>query len=103
MATIFQCKAFSQHLFFKKNSMTKKSYQPISCDFHSELELRALRRKPVEIRYRNDEGTEVSVTAEIADLYTRNSEEFLLLPDGHEIRLDHLVSVDGLELKNFYC
>ncbi len=38
----------------------------------------------------------------IKDLYARNVEEFLLLPDGNEIRLDQLVSVGGKLLKT-YC
>ncbi len=82
--------------------MAEKPYHPISCDFHSELELRALRRQPVEIRYRNEDGTQTTATAPIAGLYTRKGEEFLLLPNGQEIRLDRLISVDGLELAG-YC
>lgn len=83
--------------------MAEKPYHPVSCDFHSELELRALRRQPTKIRYRNVDESETTLTATIADLYTRNGEEFLLLPNGLEIRLDRLVSVDGLELENYHC
>lgn len=79
-----------------------KIYQPISCDFHSELELFALRRRPVEIRYTTVDGGEAIISQPIQDLCTRNSEEFLLLPDGSEIRLDQLVSVGGKVLAN-YC
>ncbi len=79
-----------------------KTYQPISCDFHSELELFALRRQPVEIRYTTVDGNEAIISQPIQDLYTRNGEEFLLLPDGSEIRLDQLVSVGGKVLTN-YC
>ncbi|MFK7749187.1 MAG: hypothetical protein AB8B65_12400 [Kordia sp.] len=31
------------------------------------------------------------------DVYTKQKEEFLLLNDGEIIRLDHIVSVDGIE------
>ncbi len=85
-----------------------KTYQPISCDFHSELELFALWRQPVEITYRNLANTtvandfETTICEAIKDLYTRNGEEFLLLPDGTEIRLDRLVSVGGKVLAS-YC
>lgn len=79
-----------------------KTYQPISCDFHSELELFALRRQPVEILYITVDGDEAIISQPIQDLYTRNGEEFLLLPDGSEIRLDQLVSVGGKVLTN-YC
>ncbi len=77
-------------------------YQPISCDFHSELELFALRHRPVEIIYRQDDAVSTIYEA-IQDLFTRNGEEFLLLPNGNEIRLDQLISVGGKELANYAC
>lgn len=83
--------------------MPSTTYRPISCDFHSELELLALRRQPVEIRYRDEDEKETIILDSIHDLYTRNGEEFLLLPGGHEIRLDRLISVNGLELAGYHC
>jgi len=82
--------------------MKKTDYRPISCDFHDELQLIALRKMTVPIRFRKDNGEELTIETSIADLYTREKEEFLLLPTGEEIRLDRLVSVNGIELKN-YC
>lgn len=80
-----------------------KKYLPISCDFHSELELFALRQQPVEIIFRSlVEARQSTICAAIKDLITRNGEEFLILPDGTEIRLDQLVSVGGKVLSS-YC
>ena len=80
----------------------RPAYQPISCDFHSELELFAMRGQPVEITYRQpDDGAECTISEPIHDLCTRNGEEFLILPNGSEIRLDQLVSVGGKVLANF--
>ncbi len=81
--------------------MKREPYCPISCDFHSELELLALRRTAIEIHYRNNDRAETTVHAPILDLYTRNGEEFLLLPGQKEIRLDCLISVNGLKLVDF--
>lgn len=86
----------------KTRASMKTAYQPISCDFHSELELRALRQQPVEIVFLTANDEPATVNAPIKDLYTRNGEEFLLLPNGNEIRLDQLVRVDGLLLAD-YC
>lgn len=80
----------------------KTDYLPISCDFHDELQLIALRKTTVPIVYRTADGGSEAIQSTIADLYTREKEEFLLLPTGEEIRLDRLVNVDGMELKN-YC
>lgn len=82
-------------------SSEMKKYQPISCDFHSELELFALRQQPIEITYTAADGQQATICEAIKDLYTRNGEEFLLLPNGHEIRLDQLVSVGGKVLSSF--
>ncbi len=84
------------------NAIMKK-YKPISCDFYDELELLAMRKTPCQILFRKDaQGELQTIQGTINDLYTRNKEEFLLLSDSTEIRLDQLVSVNGKALKN-YC
>lgn len=82
--------------------MLDKPYHPVSCDYHSELELLALRKTRCPIRFFNERNEEVEREDSIADLYSRNGEEFILLSGGGEIRLDCLISVDGLELSK-YC
>ena len=77
-------------------------YQPISCNFYDELTLLALRGKTCLIVFKNEDEEAQQLGAIIKDVFTRKSEEFLLLPDGKEIRLDRLVSVDGKELAG-YC
>jgi Rho-binding antiterminator len=82
--------------------MEKSIYKPISCDFHSELELLALKGTLCKILYKIDNGNITHTNGIIKDLYTSNKEEFLLLQDSTKIRLDRLVSVNGMELKS-YC
>lgn len=77
-------------------------YEPISCDFHSELELLALRQKDCEIIFRNEQNLEETINSKIKDLYTLRKEEFLLLPNGKNIRLDRIISVDGKVLANYF-
>lgn len=79
-----------------------KTYRPISCDFHSELELFALRKQPVVIVYLLPDGRQHRICETIQDLCTRKGEEFLILPDDTELRLDQLVSVGGKVLSD-YC
>lgn len=73
-------------------------YQPISCDFYDELEARATLRRPCRIEYRDASGQNQTVEAVIKDLYVRSKVEYMLLSTGLEIRLDHLVAVDGKPL-----
>ena len=77
-------------------------YTPISCDYYDELTLLIMRRKECPIIYKNEKGEEVTIKTVIKDIFTRNGEEFLLLPHGQEIRLDYLVSVAGKVLRS-YC
>ncbi len=72
-------------------------YIPISCHYHDELEALATHRKTVEIIF-YDRSSQKSVESRITDFITRAKEEFLVLENGRHIRLDHLISVDGLLL-----
>jgi len=79
-------------------------YRPIACGLHDELQLRAMRRIAVTLRYRGDAGGdapegESSVrqrAGRVVDVRTRDGAEYLVLDDGAEIRLDRLVEVDGI-------
>ena len=82
--------------------MKVEKYQPISCDFYDELELLAIRKTVAKIIIRSEEDGVEEIQNAIKTLYTKNKEEFLVLENGREIRLDKLVSVNGIELKN-YC
>ncbi|WP_367390957.1 hypothetical protein [Lewinella sp. LCG006] len=70
-------------------------YQPINCSYYDELEAMATLKKVIPIVYRNDRGEEVLIATRITNLYTRNKEEFMVLENGLEFRLDRLVSADG--------
>lgn len=71
------------------------TYRPVACDYYSELELTCLSRKRCTIHYHDDAGREFETLARITDLVTRDAQEFAVLDDGGEIRLDRLISVDG--------
>ena len=70
-------------------------YQGVSCSFYDELEALATLHRICTIRYRTETGAATSIESKIIDLYTANKSEFLKLQDETEIRLDHLISVDG--------
>lgn len=77
--------------------MSPDPYQPIDCGLHDELQLRALRRRPVNVEWASDGGEQRSARVIVVDVLTRGSEEFLRFDDGTEIRLDRLVRVDGID------
>ena len=74
----------------------KKQYIPINCGFHDLLLDRATRRSVVVLEYVVEEEKRTK-EAIFKDVYTKQKEEFLLLKDGEIIRLDHIISVDGVQ------
>ncbi len=71
------------------------AYIPINCSYYDELEAAATQRRTVTIVYRDAQEQEQEVATRIKDLYARNKEEFMVLENGLEFRLDRLVSIDG--------
>ena len=69
-------------------------YTPIDCSLHDRLEAAAVTRTTSVIRHRA--GDEV-VTEEtrIVDIFVRNGVEYMRTTAGDEIRLDHIIEVDG--------
>ncbi|MEL6655832.1 MAG: Rho-binding antiterminator [Bacteroidota bacterium] len=71
------------------------TYIPINCSYYDELEAAATQRRTVTIVYRDAQEQEQEVATRIKDLYARNKEEFMVLENGLEFRLDRLISIDG--------
>jgi Rho-binding antiterminator len=75
--------------------MTADRYQPISCDYHDQLEEAAMHRKQVELEFEL-EGVPQKERGTIDDVFTRQGAEFVkfVAPSGPvEIRLDQIISM----------
>lgn len=78
-----------------------KACTSISCSFYSRLENLADLKVPVPLVYHIAEGP-LSLPlprAVIEDVFMKEKAEYLRLSDGIEIRLDSLVSVNGIPLR----
>ena len=75
--------------------MSEERYEPVSCDYHDELEAAAVQRSRVELEF-DLEGRSQHGSGKIADVYTANGAEWVrfVSDDGGplEIRLDHIIS-----------
>lgn len=78
-------------------------YHPIDCGLHDELQLRVLRRRAVELAWRDSRGTTMRREAVLQDVFSRDAAEYVRLDDGTEVRLDRLVTVDGLAFDPLAC
>ena len=79
--------------------MTEERYEPVSCDYHDELEAAAMHRTPVELEF-DLEGVTQRERGTIADVYTANGAEFVKFESDSgslEIRLDQIISMKNNE------
>jgi Rho-binding antiterminator len=75
--------------------MTQERYEPISCDYHDELEAAAMHKSQVELEFEL-EGVPQKERGTIADVYTANGAEFVKFEAESgpvEIRLDQIISM----------
>ena len=75
--------------------MSEERYEPVSCDYHDELEAAAMHKQPVELEF-DLEGVTQRERGTIADVYTADGAEWVrFTSDGAplEIRLDHIISM----------
>lgn len=74
--------------------MEKEKYKPIACQFYDVLEMHASRKEEIIIAYFESEQSVKTISTKIEDIKTRDKEEFLVLSDNSEIRLDQILSVN---------
>lgn len=76
-------------------------YQPLNCDLHDELEIAALRGRPVTLRWQDVSGRQHEATGIIRTLIAVNGEEFLQFAVAGELlrlRLDQIL-LDSFPLR----
>lgn len=75
-----------------------QKYVPISCLFFDRLQDWSTRKEIVALTFFNKDLKIVAKSSRIIDLFTKNSEEFIVLESGENFRLDHLISVNGFRV-----
>ena len=74
--------------------MTEEPYEPVSCDYHDELEAAAMHKSPVEVEF-DLNGVPRKEKGRIGDVYTSDGAEFIRFESEAgplEIRLDQIIS-----------
>ena len=74
--------------------MSEERYEPVSCDYHDQLEAAAMHRQNVELEF-DLEGVTQKERGRIEDVYTSGGAEFVKFVSDSgplEIRLDHIIS-----------
>ena len=73
--------------------MTEERYEPVSCDYHDQLEAAAMHRSEVELEFDLHGVTQKERAA--SRVYNANGRVVRFAADGGalEIRLDHIISM----------
>ena len=77
-------------------------YQTVSCHFYDELEALAVKKVLSNITYLENEN-EINVEDLIVDFKTKNKEEYLILNNGTQIRLDKIKKINDMSPLNIKC
>jgi Rho-binding antiterminator len=76
-------------------------YKTVSCHFYDELEAMAVKKILCKISYFDNEN-EKYIEDFIMDFKTKNKEEFVILSNKLQIRLDKIIKINDLIPKD-YC
>lgn len=74
--------------------MTEEQYDPVSCDYHDQLEAAAMHKSDVELEF-DLEGVTQKERGKIEDVFTADGAEFVKFATDAgplEIRLDHIIA-----------
>lgn len=75
--------------------MPEERYEPVSCDYHDQLEAAAMHRQEVELEF-DLEGVTQKERGRVEDVFTASGAEFIRFAADSgpvEIRLDHIISM----------
>jgi hypothetical protein len=74
-------------------AVTTTPYKPIDTDLVDDLEHYALDKIHVRLVFLDHSATRTEIRGHIAEIYTKEHQEFLRMTDGREMRLDQLLEV----------
>ena len=72
------------------------SYLPINCNFYDVILEKATLREYCKVQYFTEIHEFITCNALIKDVFTQAGEEFAMLSTGESIRLDKIVSINGI-------
>ena len=74
------------------------TYNPIDCNMYDFFEEAATVKKLSHFLISEEGMIDISVTARIVNLFAKDGEEFMALDNGLIVRLDHVKSINDINL-----
>ena len=79
-----------------------KSYQSVACQWYDQLEALSVKGLELQVIYIDEQNVHHHLAGSITTLYTKDKAEYMVINDQVHIRLDKLISVNGI-LPGSYC
>ncbi len=80
-----------------KKNISNTSYQPVSCDLHSQYELAIMHKNKLALTWLTDEQVKTTSNVFAIDVQTKNKAEYLIAESIDKkklcIRLDHITEM----------
>ena len=76
----------------------EEQYRPIDCNFYDRIEGYILLGKEVKLSYQYA-GEVITVFTKLTNTLTKESIEYLLLPNEKTLRMDTIIAINDLPLK----
>lgn len=67
-----------------------------NCDLQDLLEASCVRRQRVKLVYHDDDRNEIEINTYVADIYAQGGADYLRLDTQQVLRIDQLISVNGI-------
>ncbi|MBC6996840.1 hypothetical protein QWY85_04055 [Neolewinella lacunae] len=77
-------------------ALPRTNYRPIDCNFYDHFEAAIVTRRTVSLSYRGIDGEVNHTETRLSNTKTVRTEEYVQLGSGTWLRLDRIVSVDGV-------
>ena len=83
--------------------MFTNTYKPINCDLHSHIEDFIVRKTKVTMCFLRENENVIVNDILLVDTWTKGGEEFIKTDSNETIRLDKIVSINGIKFDSESC
>lgn len=79
---------------------SNQPYQPIDCSFYDRIEAAIVLRTPVLLEFVDADNSPVTNRIHLVNTRIADGEEFVILENGQEVRMDRIISLNGIHPVN---
>jgi Rho-binding antiterminator len=76
--------------------MDESKYISVACGLYESIELAVIRKSMIRLNYKTSDGNLSEISDQPINLISKNKAEFVLLKSGLEIKLDKILTIDGI-------